>query len=69
MLELQEIETARAILRDSDPMKLMKESNLERYLKWENLLSQVVLGGEFPAHLSEAKRAKREQLLSSKPLR
>ena len=65
-MELQEIETARAILRDSEVMKLLKETNLERYLKLENLLSSVVLSGEFPALFSESKRAKREQLLSSK---
>ncbi len=61
---MQEIETARAILRDSEPLKFLKETSIERYLKLENLLSQVVLNGEFPSHLSEAKRAKREQLFS-----
>jgi hypothetical protein len=46
-------------------MKLLKETSLERYLKLENLLSQVVMSGEFPAHLSESRRVKREHLLKS----
>ena len=64
MLELKEIDTARAVLRDSEAMKTLKESNLERYLKLENLLSQVVLSGDFPTHLTESKRSKREHLFS-----
>lgn len=66
MLEINELEAARAILRQGSPLKQLKENNIERYLKLENLLSQTVLNGEIPSQIKESKNIKRESILNSK---
>ena len=65
MLEINELEAARALLRQGTPLKELKESNLEKYLKLENLLSQTVLDGEIPSLLKESKQARRERISHS----
>lgn len=66
MLEMNEVEAARAILRQGGPLKQLKESHLDRYLKLENLMSQTVLTGEFPHQLKDSKSNRRERLAHSK---
>ncbi len=66
MLEMNELEAARALLRQGTPLKRLKESHLEKYLKLENLLSQTVLNGEIPAQIKESKRARRDRVSDSK---
>lgn len=68
VLEAKEIDTARSILRDSEPFKTMKEGNTERYLRHENLLSQVSIGGDFPSHLRDSIPSRRQHILQSKSL-
>ena len=65
MLEINELEAARALLRQGTPLKQLKETHLEKYLKLENLLSQVVLNGEVPSYLKETKKSKRARLINS----
>lgn len=62
MLEINELEAARALLRQGGPLKHLKESHVERYLKLENLLSQVVLNGEIPSQIKETKMIRRERI-------
>lgn len=66
MLEINELEAARALLRQGTPLKQLKEVNLERYLKLENLLSQTVLNGEIPSNLKETKKSRRDRITNSK---
>lgn len=66
MLEINELEAARALLRQGTPLKQLKEVHLERYLKFENLLSQTVLNGEIPCNLKETKNSRRDRVLNSK---
>lgn len=66
MLEMNELEAARAIVRQGTPLKQLKETNLEKYLKLENILSQTVLNGEIPAQLKDSKQARRNILSDSK---
>lgn len=65
MLEINELEAARALLRQGTVLKHLKETNLEKYLKLENLLSQTVLNGEVPSQLKETKKSRRVRLLHS----
>jgi hypothetical protein len=62
MLELNELEAARAILRQGDPLKHLKESNLDEYLKLENILSQTVLNGELAETFIKEKQFRRERI-------
>lgn len=65
MLEINELEAARALLRQGTPLKQLKESHLEKYLKLENLLSQTVLNGEVPSYLKETKKSRRDRIINS----
>lgn len=65
MLEINELEAARALLRQGTPLKQLKENHLEKYLKLENLLSQTVLNGEVPNHLKETKKSRRDRIINS----
>lgn len=65
MLEMNELEAARGLLRQGTPLKQLKESHLEKYLKLENLLSQAVLNGEVPDPLKKSKQARRERISHS----
>lgn len=69
MLEINELEAARALLRQGNSLKALKETNLEKYLKLENLLSQTVLNGEIPIQIKESKLARRERISSSNSLK
>lgn len=66
MLEINELEAARALLRQGSPLKQLKEGHLEKYLKLENLLSQTVLNGEIPAQIQDTKQNRRERLANRK---
>lgn len=65
MLELNELEAARALLRQGGPLKQLKESHVEKYLKLENLLSQTVLNGEIPSQIKDTKLIRREHIANS----
>jgi hypothetical protein len=65
MLEINEFEAARALLRQGTPLKQLKEGHLEKYLKLENLLSQTVLNGEIPFNLKETKKSRRDRIINS----
>lgn len=65
MLEINEFEAARALLRQGTPLKQLKEDHLEKYLKLENLLSQTVLNGEIPSNLIETKKSRRDRIVNS----
>ena len=66
MLEINELEAARALLRPGNPLKQLKEVHLEKYLKLENLLSQTVLNGEIPSQIKESKKIRRERISTRK---
>lgn len=66
MLEQNELEAARAILRQGGPLKHLKDANLDRYLKLENILSQTVLNGELTETIKEEKRFRRERISNRK---
>lgn len=65
MLEINEFEAARALLRQGTPLKQLKEDQLDKYLKLENLLSQTVLNGDFPSNLKETKKSRRDRIINS----
>ena len=65
MLEINELEAARALLRQGNSLKQLKEFNIEKYLKLENLLSQTVLNGEIPSQIRETKKIRREKISNS----
>lgn len=65
MLEINELDAARALLRQGSILKQLKDSHLEKYLKLENLLSQTVLNGEIPSQLKETKKSRRARLVHS----
>ncbi|KAJ1795597.1 Serine/threonine-protein kinase smu1, partial [Coemansia sp. RSA 2599] len=50
LIELQDIGPARALLRQTEPMEIMRKSQPERYLKIEKLLSQSTLGSSISAY-------------------
>ena len=65
MLEINELEAARALLRQGNSLKQLKEFHIEKYLKLENLLSQTVLNGEIPSQIRETKKIRREKISNS----
>ena len=66
MLEINELEAARALLRQGSPLEAIEKGHLEKYLKLENLLSQTVLNREIPAQIKDTKQNRREQLANRK---
>ena len=60
-----EFEAARGLLRQSEPMRTLKEQNTEKYMKLENIVSHTVLTGEVDKHIKDSKVERRRKLAQS----
>ncbi|KAJ2830485.1 hypothetical protein IWW50_000243 [Coemansia erecta] len=65
LAELQDISPARALLRQTEPMELMRTAQPDRYLRLEQLLSRTLTGSSRTPQNSDSRRLKiAEQLLN-----
>lgn len=62
LLEIREIDIARELLRTTEPMRLMKIDNPERYLKLEHLCQRPAFVASDAYHMGSSKEKRRQEI-------